>query len=174
MLCSLLQGADTDISLTQTAVEQVTISLRVLWLITVKNLLKFCTTLQTGGSRVRFPNGVIGIFQWHNSTGRTMAVWSTQPLKEMSTRIISWEAKAAGALGWQPYHHPVPLSWNLGIFNFLEPSGPLQACNGTVFTDPKTYLFLLWTILFVYVVKKFWCQLPEEGQIITPKHVAAM
>jgi len=22
--------------------------------------------------------------------------------------------KAAGAYGWQPYHLPVPLSWNLG------------------------------------------------------------
>jgi len=29
------------------------------------------------------------------------------------------------------YHHPVPLSRNLGTLNFLEPSGPLRACNGT-------------------------------------------
>jgi len=34
--------------------------------------------------------GVIGIFQWHNPSGRTMALWSTQPLTEMSTRYISW------------------------------------------------------------------------------------
>jgi len=33
---------------------------------------------------------VIGIFQWHNPSGRTMALWSTQPLTEMSTRCISW------------------------------------------------------------------------------------
>jgi len=59
--------------------------------------------------------------------------------------------KAASVWGWQPYHHPVPLSLNLGnltswnplghsrpvtgllhlYLNFLEPSGPLQACNGT-------------------------------------------
>ena len=62
---------------------------------------------------------------------------------------------AAGALGWQTYHIPVPLSWNLGTLtswnplgysrpvtgliylNFLEPSGPLQACNGR-FTLPYT------------------------------------
>ena len=36
------------------------------------------------------PDGVIGIFQWHNSSGRTMALGSTQPLTEMSTRCISW------------------------------------------------------------------------------------
>ena len=29
------------------------------------------------------------------------------------------------------YHHPVPLSRNLRNLNFLERSGPLQACNGT-------------------------------------------
>jgi len=35
-------------------------------------------------------DGVIGIFQWHNPSGRTMALGSTQPLTEMSTRNISW------------------------------------------------------------------------------------
>jgi hypothetical protein len=43
------------------------------------------------------PDGVIGIFHWHNPSGRTMALESTQPLTEMSTRNISWEVKAAGA-----------------------------------------------------------------------------
>jgi hypothetical protein len=36
------------------------------------------------------PDGVIGIFHWHNPCGRTMALGSTQPLTEMSTRNISW------------------------------------------------------------------------------------
>ena len=36
------------------------------------------------------PDGIIGIFQWHNPSGRTMALGSTQPLTEMSTRSISW------------------------------------------------------------------------------------
>jgi len=35
------------------------------------------------------PVGVIGIFHWHNPD-RTMALGSTQPLTEMSTRRISW------------------------------------------------------------------------------------
>jgi hypothetical protein len=39
----------------------------------------------------------IGIFQWHNSSGRTMTLGSTQPLTEMSTRCISWGVKATGA-----------------------------------------------------------------------------
>jgi len=37
------------------------------------------------------------IFHWHNPSGRTTALGLTQPLTEMSTRIISWRVKAAGA-----------------------------------------------------------------------------
>jgi hypothetical protein len=40
--------------------------------------------------------GSIGFFHWHNPVGRTMALGSTQPLTEMSTRNISWGVKAAG------------------------------------------------------------------------------
>jgi hypothetical protein len=40
---------------------------------------------------------VTGIFHWHNRSGRTMALGSTQPLTEMSTRNLSWGVKAAGA-----------------------------------------------------------------------------
>jgi hypothetical protein len=35
------------------------------------------------------PDGVIGIFYWHNASGRTMAMGSTQHLIETSTRNIS-------------------------------------------------------------------------------------
>jgi len=33
------------------------------------------------------------------------------------------------------------------------------------------YVCLLWPILLLYVVKKFWCQFPENGKKITSKHV---
>ena len=42
------------------------------------------------------PDGVIGIFYWHNTSSRTMALGSTQPLTEMSTRNIYWGVKAVG------------------------------------------------------------------------------
>ena len=35
-------------------------------------------------------DGVTGFFHLHNPSGRTMALGSTQPLTEMSTRNISW------------------------------------------------------------------------------------
>jgi len=36
-------------------------------------------------------------FYWHNPSGLTLAMGSTQPLTEMSTRNMSWEVKSAGA-----------------------------------------------------------------------------
>ena len=67
---------------------------------------------------------------WHNPSDRTMALGSTQPLTEMSTRNISWGVKAAGAYSWQPYHLHVPIVLKSGRLNILEPSRPVQACNG--------------------------------------------
>ena len=40
--------------------------------------------------------GVTGIFHWHNPSGRTMALGSTQPLTEMSTRNSSWVGGEGG------------------------------------------------------------------------------
>ena len=40
---------------------------------------------------------VIAVFHLHKSSGRTMALGSTQPLTEMSTRYISLGVKEAGA-----------------------------------------------------------------------------
>jgi len=36
------------------------------------------------------PDGVIGIFHWHNPSDRTMTLGSSQPLTEMFTRSIFW------------------------------------------------------------------------------------
>jgi len=43
------------------------------------------------------PDGVIGIFHWHNSSDCTMALGLIQPRTELRTRIISWGVKVAGA-----------------------------------------------------------------------------
>jgi len=60
-----------------------------------------------------------------------MTLGLTQPLAEMSTRNISWGVKAAGAQGWQSYHLNVPTVLKSESLKLLEPSGPVQACNGT-------------------------------------------
>ena len=47
----------------------------------------------------------------------------------------------ASAWGWQPYHLHVSLkSWSL---NLLEPSGPVQACNGVALPLPLPFAWRL-------------------------------
>jgi hypothetical protein len=45
--------------------------------------------------------------------------------------IFPGGVNAAGAYGWQPYHLQVPIVWKSGSLSLLEPSGTVQACNGT-------------------------------------------
>jgi hypothetical protein len=47
--------------------------------------------------------------------------------------------KTAGALGWHLYHLHVPIVLNCGSLKLLEPSGPVQACNGIAL---PLYLFM--------------------------------
>jgi hypothetical protein len=101
--------------------------------------LRHCATNRKVAGSI--PDGVFGIFHWHNPSDRTMALGSTQPLTEMSTRSIS--------LGLR---RPVRKTDNLTtilcrchviweFFNFLEPSGPLQACNRTALPLPLCVSF---------------------------------
>jgi len=48
-----------------------------------------------------------------------MALWSTQPLTEMSTRNISWVVKAASSYSSQPYHLHVPIVMKSGSLKLL-------------------------------------------------------
>jgi len=54
----------------------------------VTQWLRCCATNRKVAGLITY--GVIGIFHWHNPSDRTMALGSTQPVTEMSTRIISW------------------------------------------------------------------------------------
>ena len=72
------------------------------------------------------PDGVIEIFHSHNRSGCTMALGSTQPLKEISAKNISLGVKAAGAWGLQPYHLQVPIVMKSGSLNLLEHPGPVE------------------------------------------------
>jgi hypothetical protein len=53
----------------------------------VAQWLRFCDTNRNVAGSI--PDGVIGFLRWHNPSDRTMALGSTQPLTEMSTRSIS-------------------------------------------------------------------------------------
>jgi hypothetical protein len=93
------------------------------------NWLRHCATSWKVTSLI--PNGVTGIFRWHNPSGCIIALGLTQPLTEMSTRNISWRVKAASAYSWHPYHLQVLNVLKSGSLTFLETSGHVQACDGT-------------------------------------------
>ena len=68
------------------------------------------TAQQAGRSRVPFPIES-EIFHWFNSSGRTVALGSTQPLTEISTRDLPRGVKVAGAHGSQPCDLHMPTVW---------------------------------------------------------------
>ena len=65
-----------------------------------------------------------------------MSLRPIQPLTEMSTRNISCGVKADDAYGLQPYHLHEPTVLKSGNLNLLEPSEPVQACNGIALPLP--------------------------------------
>jgi len=104
------------------------VSVWLWWGTTVAQWLRCCTTNRKVAGSI--PAGVIGIFHWHNPSDRTMALGSTQPLTEISTRSISW-GKCGRCVRLTTLPPSCAVVMESGNLNFLEPSGPLQAYNGT-------------------------------------------
>ena len=76
------------------------------------------------------PVDVIVMFHWHNPSDLTMALESTQPPAEVSSRNISCGVKAAAAYGWHLYYLHVPNVLKSGRLNLLDPSGSVPDCTG--------------------------------------------
>jgi len=71
-----------------------------------------------------------------------MALGSTQPLTEMSTRNISW-GKGGRCVRLPTLPPSCTVVMKSGNLNFLEPSGPLQACNGIVLLLPLPFTMIV-------------------------------
>jgi len=67
-----------------------------------------------------------------NPSVRTMALRSTQPLTEISTRSISVGDKRGRCVSLKTLPPSCAVVMKSGNRNFLETSVPVQACNGTV------------------------------------------
>jgi len=78
-----------------------------------------------------------------------MALRSTQPPTEMSSRSISWGGEGGRCVRLTTLPPSCAVIMKSGILNFLEPSGTVKACNGTALPLPLSWrLFRLWN--FVY------------------------
>jgi hypothetical protein len=90
------------------------------------------TTESIGGAG-SIPDGVTGIFQWHNPSGRTIALGVDSASNRNEYQVSFLRIKAAGAWGWHLYHHPVPLSWNVGTLNSWNPLGHSRPITGLLY-----------------------------------------
>ena len=91
----------TDVSRLEEALLQVAVRSQQMYNRYTSNYIYMCVCVCGVGMRwrsrevaVSIPDGAIGIFP----SGRIIvALWSTQPLAQLSTRNISWRLKAADA-----------------------------------------------------------------------------
>jgi hypothetical protein len=107
----------------------------------VAQWLRYCATSRKVAGLI--PDGVIGIFHWHNPSERTMAPGVDSASKRNEYQHFLG-VKATGAQGWQPYHNPVPLSCNLGILTSWNPLGHSRPVTGLLY------------LLYIYACSSFW------------------
>jgi len=80
-----------------------------------------------------------------------MALGLTQPLTEMSIRNILWGDKGGQCIGLTTLSISCAYCLESGTLKLLEPSGPVQACNGIALSLP--YIYLLYFILFYCIMQ---------------------
>jgi hypothetical protein len=111
----------------------------------VAQWLRYCATNRKVAGSI--PDGVIGNFYWHKS------FWSHYGpgVHSFSNRNEYQEYFLGGKCGRCVRLTTLPPSCAVvmksGKHNFLEPSGPLQTCNGTA--------FLLWVQSFILLMPKY-------------------
>ena len=83
-----------------------------------RSWLRHCATSRKVAGSI--PDGVTGIFHWHNPSGCTMALALTQPLTEMSTGKTSLMCRSSWNLGastsWNPQGLPRPVMGLLYLY----------------------------------------------------------
>jgi len=109
--------------------------------------LRCCATNRTVADSI--PAGVSGFFidiksfRSHYGPG----VDSASNRNECQEHFLG--VKTAGAKDWKPYHHPLPLSWNLGTLTFWNSLGHSRPVTGLF------YLYLgFWNIFPAAVYSK--------------------
>ena len=109
------------------------------------------TALQARKVAGLIPDGVTGIFHWHNPSGRTIARGLSQPLTEMNIRNISW-GKSGRCLGLTTLS---PACAN--CLEMWEPQtlGTLRACPGLEW-DCFTFFPLNVECLSVFAAEPAW------------------
>jgi hypothetical protein len=94
-------------------------------------------------------------FHWHNPSGHTMGLGSTQPPTEMSSMNIYW-GKGGQCVGLIILHLMCQLSWNLGASASRNPLGLFWPVQGLLYFCVKTISG--WRICKVCIADKHVCR----------------
>ena len=95
------------------------------------SLMYWATSRKVTGS---FPDGITGIFHWHNPYGRTMSLGLTQPLTETSTSNVSLGGKGVLCV-WltKVTTFMCQLFWNMGASTSWNPQGLSRPVMGVLY-----------------------------------------
>ena len=96
-----------------------------------RSWLRHCATSRKVAGSI--PDIVIGVFHGHDPSGRTMALWLTQPLTEMSTRNISWGQRRPVRRADNLTTFMCRLSWNMGASDSWNPQGLSRPVMGLLY-----------------------------------------
>jgi hypothetical protein len=95
--------------------------------------LRHCATSRKVAGSIQ--DSFIGIFHWHNPSGRTMALGLTQHITEMSTRLSMLRGDNLITFMWR-------LPWNLGASTSWNPQGLSRGVQGLLYL----YFYLLYRV----------------------------
>jgi len=95
------------------------------------------------------PDGFIGIFHWLNPSSHTMALGSTQPLTEMSTRSISWGGGGKGSRCIGLTTLPPSCAERLEIWEPWPP-GTLRAYSGKYQDGIIQGHYIIWQLFWLF------------------------
>ena len=141
--------------------------------------------LQTGRSRVRFPMVSLEFF---SDIKLPVVLWSWGRLRLQQKRVpgVFLGDKGSRCVGLTNLSPSCAVVMKSGNLNFLEPSGPVLACNGTALPLPFIFTLLLHAFSFcanfvlyiirhfiflskilvslvvIYLISSFWCT-PNES-----------
>ena len=108
----------------------------------VAQWLRCCTTNRKVAGSI--PAGVIGIFHWHKIHPIALWPWGRLSLKQKWVPGTFPGGKDGRCVRLTTLPPSCAVVMKSGNLNFLEPSGPLQACNGTALSLQWMYCF--WSI----------------------------
>ena len=116
----------------------------------VAQRLRCCATNRTVAGSI--PAGVKWIFHWHKIIPIALWPWGQLSLQHKWVPGVFPGDKGGRCIRLTTYHHPVPLSWNLGTLTSWNPLGLSRPVIGLLYiciSDMYTYCTILVQMIII-------------------------